>query len=316
MLRIDLRGVTERDIDLLLLEELIASSDFREWFQSQLAIDPAQSLESAARSVVTSTGESDLEVTFCRDGCRTRVLVENKIDAPLQPRQAERYRERAQDYLARGECDRVLTVIIAPRAYLASATGFHQSIAYEAVQEWFVNAATGGPRGFYKTRLLDAAISRGSVGWKLVPDAVATRFWHDYWTVACETAPSLHMPRPGAKPATSSFIFYKPRELRRGVILVHKVPYGNVDLQFSGQAEHLDEFAARFERTLEDGMTIAKANKSLVVRMVVDPIPLESNFSEVAGRVQLALNSALRLLDWYKRLGVQWLSRRRAPPAP
>jgi hypothetical protein len=303
--KIELRGVTERDIDLLLLEELVASPDFREWFRSQVGIDTPQSLDQVARSVVTSTGESDLEVTFCHEGCITRILVENKIDAVLQPRQAERYAVRAQDYFSRGECHRVLTLVIAPQSYVASVRGFDRALTYEALREWFANAATGDQRGFYKLALLEAAISRGNSGWKMVPDPGATDFWINYWKLACAFAPELNMPRPGAKPATSSFIHFKPHELRKGVTLVHKVPYGNVDLQFSGQAENLSEFAVRFERTLEDGMTIARANKSLAVRTVVDPISLESRFSEIEGKIQLALKAARRLLSWYGKHSTQ-----------
>lgn len=299
--RIELGGVTERDIDLLLLEELVVSADFRDWFGIQAGLEMPQSLDGAARSVVTSTGESDLEVTYRREDLRTRLLVENKIDAAFQRRQAERYLERAQTYLARRECEHVVTVVIAPRSYADSIKGFDCTITYEAIREWFADAATGDPRSLYKLHLLDAAIARGDSGWKMVPDPAATGFWHNYWKLACAEAPALHMPRPGQKPATSSFIRFKPHELSKGIALLHKVPYGSVDLQFSGQAERIGEFATTYESTLEPGMTIAPANKSVAVRIVVDPIALESVFTAVEGQVRVALQAALRLLSWYKR---------------
>ena len=135
----------------------------------------------------------------------------------------------------------------------------------------------------------------------MIPDSVATAFWHGYWKQACAEAPALQMPQPGQKPATSSFIGFKQHGFPKGIALLHKVPYGNVDLQFSGQAECIDEFRATYEGTLEEGMTIAPANKSVVVRIVVARIALESEFPAVEGQIRVALQAALRLLSWYKR---------------
>lgn len=46
---------------------------------------------------------------------RVRILIENKLDAAFQPQQAERYRTRGDAYLQNGECDRWVTVLLAPR---------------------------------------------------------------------------------------------------------------------------------------------------------------------------------------------------------
>jgi hypothetical protein len=65
---ISVAGVCERDVDLLLLEEFIASKSFRKWFLAVVGVQ-AQSvrLVQAARSVTFSNGESDLELTFESD---------------------------------------------------------------------------------------------------------------------------------------------------------------------------------------------------------------------------------------------------------
>lgn len=304
MSQIQLRGITERDIDLLLLEELVVSPDFREWFRTEVGLAPQQQLASVSRSVVTSTGESDLEATFELDGFRTRLLVENKIDAAFQRRQSERYRERATAYLTKGECDRVVTVVIAPASYRDAPTGFDRAITYEAVRAWFVDADGGDARSAYKLSLLDAAIRRGEGGWKLVPDEHATAFWRAYWETAMKVAPDLQMAQPGKKPATSSFLRFRPIGLPKGVALLHKVPYGNVDLQFAGQAARMDDFVAEHGRELERGMSIEPANKSLVIRIAVPPIAMEAPFVTLRADVRAGLKAATRLLSWYRnRMG-------------
>jgi hypothetical protein len=95
--------VCERDIDLLLLEEFVTSTDFRSWFLSQIGVEERVSLSEACRSVKTVNGESDLEFTLDGTSGAVKVLIENKIDASFQPNQPQRYTGRANEYKKSGE---------------------------------------------------------------------------------------------------------------------------------------------------------------------------------------------------------------------
>jgi hypothetical protein len=296
---ISLRGVSERDVDLLLVEELSASSGFRAWFSEKVGL--AQSdLAAVARSVISSSGESDIELTFQSAAGTTKVLVENKIDAVLQPRQSERYAERGEAYVGSRLCDTFMTVLIAPDAYGTARSRFDARVSYEQLREWFQMQLESDARAPYKLALLDQALERAASGWTLVPDPAATSFWQCYWRVACEVAPELQMPAPGSKPATSGFIRFRPAQLPAGVELLHKVPYGNVDLQFAGMATRAGEFARAHVGTLAPGMRIEAASKSLVVRIAVPSAALEAPFESSATAVREALCAARRLLSWYE----------------
>src|SRR5258706_3955926 len=117
MADIEVRSVYERDLDLLLLQELHASKQFLAWFLRAVNQPEGLAMRGIARSVTDGIGESDLEVILGDPECETRILVENKINAPPQPDQARGYRTRANQYLSRG-CNTVVTVIIAPAQYL------------------------------------------------------------------------------------------------------------------------------------------------------------------------------------------------------
>src|SRR6266446_6305035 len=95
-----IEAVAERDIDLLLLEEFHVSDEFRSWFVNQVLPDSLTntSFEGAWHSVTQPRlGESDLLVIVAGStGGRMALLIENKIDAPPQPEQGARYRERGQ----------------------------------------------------------------------------------------------------------------------------------------------------------------------------------------------------------------------------
>ncbi|HWO89883.1 MAG TPA: PD-(D/E)XK nuclease family protein [Gemmatimonadales bacterium] len=305
MTEIDIPGVCERDLDLLLLEEFVASRPFFEWFMNQIGIPASAQLRRAARSTSTSSGESDLDLTLDCGTHLVRVLIENKIDATLQPRQAQRYTERARQYIRSGECDACVTVIIAPNEYFpddSDTLGFDRRISYEALLRWFDSASQLGPRGRYKQVLLQHALDRGRRGWQLVPDEVTTAFWRRYWELANSLAPQLQMPAPSEKPATSAFIRFKPAALPPTVELLHKVPHGNVDLQFSGMADRLAELHRQFGGQLRHGMRIERAFKSAVVRISVPRVDVRAPFLESEPALREALAAAADLLDWYEHV--------------
>jgi hypothetical protein len=77
----------ERDIDLLLAEEFSVNPNFAEWIRSQTKFrDQAATVADVYVSRTDELGESDLIVLYqMDDGSRFAILVEDKVDAPLQP---------------------------------------------------------------------------------------------------------------------------------------------------------------------------------------------------------------------------------------
>ncbi|MBX3134573.1 MAG: PD-(D/E)XK nuclease family protein [Gemmatimonadaceae bacterium] len=299
---IQLRGVAERDVDLFLVEELVASPAFRAWFTSALDVGAGFELVAVERSALSSSGESDLDLVFASGASRTVVLVENKIDAIMQPRQAERYQERAQQRRAEPGTAVVITLLVAPERYATDSAGFDRRLTYEDIRAALVSNGTPDARTQYKLRLLDLAMDRARTGWVAVPSESTSAFWTRYFDLTKELAPQLRMPRPGAKPALSSFVVFKPTVLRKGVRLIHKLPYGRVDLQFDGRIAELDAFAERYRTTLSDGMYVAPASKSFAVRVEVPQVNLEGSVSEAEASMRAGILAAERLHVWYSQV--------------
>jgi hypothetical protein len=295
-----LSGVNERDIDLLLVEELMSSPNFLSWFLNQIGLDSNGGLSHINHSVNTTNGESDVEVDVHYGDELVRVLIENKIDAPLQPRQAERYSDRAAHYIKERMCSRSLTVLVAPSDYYGNnieTAGFDRRLSYESIVQWFTDSEEVGNRRVYKLSLLSSAIERGGSGWTLIPNEKTTIFWQNYWFTASRFAKELRMPKPTKKPATSSFIFFQPIGLGANVKLIHKVPYGKVDLQFAGLGNQLGIIENEYRSILEHDMMIVKASKSGSIRINVPEINFQDKFSEA--KVKKGLDAALRLLKLY-----------------
>jgi hypothetical protein len=235
------------------------------------------------------------------------VLVENKIDANLQPRQAERYRERASRHVKEGHCSACLTVIVAPKAYFGAEPadlGFDHVITYEDILQWFADAKHLSTRRLAKMALLSRAVNRGASGWNPIPDESVTEFWRRYWELCRAIAPELRMARPDMKPATSGFIYFRPCELPKGAILVHKVPYGNVDIQLAGKAGELQKLSQKYGPLLEPGMTLEAASKSAAIRISVPPIDMRAPFADSQPAVREGIWAAKLLHVWAKRANI------------
>jgi hypothetical protein len=304
MTTIKLSGICERDIDLLLLEEFVASPAFLRWFLESVNIPKYDDLVSAEKSVTTSSGESDLELSVSTNVGVVKVLIEDKVDAGLQPDQPKRYTERARGYVANRQAAETRTVLVAPKAYLPDgndAGGFDYWVSHDEILEWFEAAGGSDQRAQYKCALLARAIDRGKAGWRLVPDKAVTEFWQRYWEVARAVAPTVRMPRPSKKPASSCFVYFRPTGLHKGVSLIHKVVYGNIDLQFSGKAGDIEALERGFATPRERDMSLEAAGKSAVVRIRVAPIDMTVPFSSSEPAVQEGLRAAVRLVEWYRR---------------
>ena len=303
--RVSIAGVSERDIDLLLLEEFQSSPLFQAWFVSQVigvSVDLGVCV-SAKRSVTHSTGESDLEVTFLDSNkSLVRLLIENKVDASLQPQQAERYRKRGEAYVSHGECSTYHTVIVAPARYFGAARitkGFDSYMTYETILDWFAEAKDLGDRRHYKVSLLQSAIDKGTLGYQPEEDAATTAFWHQYWLCACEYSPALEMREPG--PRRGGFIPFFPLGLPPGIDITHKLPHGHVDLQISDMGSRLQELRSAVGSYLEDEMSVSGAAKSAAVRIKVPTLDTHATADSQMKRIRAGLDAANRLLGWYHR---------------
>lgn len=243
----------ERDIDLLLLEEIHANRAFRGWLVAEVmghSFDAGEFVD-ALHSVDSQFGESDLEVRFSgASGNGWRLLIENKIDAPLQPMQAERYQVRGDAYRSVGDCADYATLLMAPNDYLkrsATQFGFAAAVSYERVAEWIEAALSEGPRGAYRARVLRRAIARAAGLGDVAYDSLATRFWQDYRDLVDAEFRQLSMAgkRETLRRGGGTWAEFTPIGLPEGAWrIVHDVGAGVAYLMFPRMGKQLYELEA------------------------------------------------------------------------
>lgn len=298
----------ERDVDLLLLEELLASATFRAWFLPVCGLTPHLTPVTGGRSISTANGESDIEIEFEDGAHRIQLLIENKINAAFQATQPERYRQRAQQRISAGSCTACRTVLFAPMAYInharqrPDAESFDAFVPFEDVVSWL--QSEGGARNQIRARLLQNALDGLREGRTF--DVGVTAFHTAYWQVQLEVAPELEMKRPEARGGSSTFIVFRPRffevdRKRRFCEFQHKVEKGYLDFELRGRGAVRREFLEQHGAAIPPWMSVERASGSLAIRVQTTRLDVNSRFDEQEAAVREALQKAARLLRWMEQ---------------
>ena len=230
-----LANVQERDIDLVLMEEFHVDGDFVEWFCDQVGISGAR-FDGAWHSVTDADGETDLLLRVVADGERIGVLIENKISAPAQQRQDERYHLRAARAQNEGKFDRFVICICAPRAYLdgmPKESAYQSGVAYEDVSDWY--ARSDDARSSWRRSIMEEAVAQGRRGYRMVVNETVSRFHMEFWEHLQISYPALVMRRPTPKGSKSNWLLFKSVGAPKGVGFHVKIDQRVVELGFTGR---------------------------------------------------------------------------------
>ena len=291
-------SISERDIDLLVMEELSVSIEFREWFSSRVFGEPIYKSEIGAWHSVSDAqlGESDLVFLFeAVDGPRTAVLIENKIDASPQPKQGERYRLRGDKGLKEGYWEKFKTCVIAPSKYLTSSKhseSYDIEVSYEEILAYFQSRRPRDERFPYKARILLEGIEQNRRGYQPEHNEEITKFVSDYFAFASKKYSHLGMQKAKPRPAGSTWVMFYPKSLPKEASIVHQLTAGMVKIFFNGQAESFDTLQEKYGAKLLDNTSIDIAGKSVAISMEVPKIdPLSITFSEQLENIRPALQN-------------------------
>lgn len=291
-------AVQERDIDLLILEELHATPAFAAWWAAQLGLSRAM-FDGAWHSVSNADGETDVLLRVHVGQERIGILIENKIAAAEQHEQAVRYHRRGEQGVSDGWFDRYVTCMVAPQAYLSCLSdqlGYDGEISYEAVAEWF--ASQSDARSVWRKRVVEEAIAQGRRGYtKVVSDAV-TAFHRDYYDHLCRTQASLRMNPPGPRGGQGYWIILWQDGWPKHVRINHKMKrdgWGTVELGLVGLSSA--EIVARVGVLPPDIVPLTTGRYgSLAIR--VPPLDYRAPLLPQLGALDKAFAAMLRLASY------------------
>jgi len=200
-----LTHATERDVDLLLVEELIASEEFLVWVAARAGWDETPStwrvLHSKRRTRNRREIDIFVEIESNSAAKPAVILIENKLSEDEQPQQAESYREELNRIA--DDCSYSAMLLVCPSAYAdihrEFASKFDAIVSYESVAKLLrlrtksVDAELGR-RVAFRADLLDQATHKFRRGYTPVPNAVIGSFNENYVALLARLAPEI---RPG-----------------------------------------------------------------------------------------------------------------------
>lgn len=300
--KLPLEAIGERDMDLLLLEELHVSPDFGSWLVAKTYPSDVTFAKfvSARHSVVEGNGESDVEFVFeDAQGHTLALLVEDKISAAAQPDQALRYGQRAKKSTEAGWSQAARTCMVAPHRYLetsSDAAGYDARVTYEDIAAWFQDRANLDARAGYKADFVRAAIEQARRGYKVVKDEQVTDFWLKYWKDVSSLFPELELEEPGERGSQATWVVFGAKSLRKKRTLYHKLTMGAVDLSTELPASRVAELTRGWAPLLHHDMSVEGTGKSLSVRVKVRELDIRADYHDQVDAARAGMRAAYRLL--------------------
>ncbi|WP_441228226.1 hypothetical protein AB7813_14740 [Tardiphaga sp. 20_F10_N6_6] len=293
IISINLPRLYERDIDVLLQEELLFNDRVCDLFSRAIGVSSTISINECLLSVIDETGETDLLARFSVDGASGVLLIENKIDAVFQPRQPERYKERAEAFLSDGRL--VFCILISPAKYSevnAAAKLFDIVVTYEDVA--LAIGDLGTARAQHRASLLLRAVQQGRKPSFAIPAPEVTNLWQRVYRTATAEFPQLMMKKPDDKGSDSWWLIFKG-DLPKFTTIDWKVKNGFVDLSYwRGATNRPTELSAA-----PTGARFLVIGTTTVFRVEVSKPPeLWSTVSDE--QIRESLGVAARLLDFHR----------------
>lgn len=294
----------ERDIDLVLAEEFSVNPQFAAWMSAKTGLrDSDAQVVDVFVSKSDDLGESDLIVLYEQaHGARFALMIEDKIDAPLQPNQAQRYRLRAEREMQVGFCTKFEVWLVAPAYYLSRCTtssDFDGSISLEEMAAFLLRGEPS-TRLQYRAAFLETAAVRRSNNWVRREDVPTNEFWEAAYQLASRKFPILEM-KPLNVTKDSTWINFRPADLPtqpRRIYISVKGDRGQMDLTFSNVQAH--RFADMVGRILETGMTVHQTQASTAIRLEVEGFKIGDGLDFALPRVEKAFEASQRLIRFYR----------------
>lgn len=296
--------VLERDMDFLIMEEFVASSEFANLFLSKTKIEGDFSIISATHSLTDpKLGESDIEIIISCGGIKHAVLIENKINAVAAPEQYLRYNKRAIKGIDEGRYNAYSIFITAPQKYLeenAEAGKYDYSLCYEDMLSYFERGSS--PRNAVKAAIVRKALFESKNAYNLVVDAAVSCFWSNLSDFAELNYPSLGVKSEKSKKGFwSRWVYFKTPFKRMNI--VWKSDKGLAEIEVMDAADRVGDIERKISALSVERTYVRKAGKSAAIGVVVPEVDFAKPFSECIPEVTAAFDAVTMLKELVAKIG-------------
>ncbi len=275
-------GVSEHDMDLMFLQLFSTDIDFVRLF---LVGTPFNTKSIAVSSVELSKtdsrlGESDITVNLSTGKKIVSLLIEDKIDAPAMPKQAERYVKRGKKAIKNGECNDFLSFIVCPQKYYDNnqeARNYPNLLTYEDIYAYLRK----NDLELYNVycQQITQAIEKAKRPAQVVLNEQANAFFRKYKDYQEENYPVLDL-----RTSRNSNGYWAQYATRLSeAYLLHKIQEGKVDLTFSNASSRMNEVESVADWLRRHGLSDARAQrtgKAGAIHIDVPKLDMSTSFEQ------------------------------------
>jgi len=288
-MEIKFEKIYERDVDLLIMSFFTSGKEVCNLFYKEMELCRC-TVESIEHSATGLHGESDVAIVLKKGDRRHLLMIEDKIDAPAQPEQYERYIERGDRQMQEGKVDGYTIFIVAPKAYLKSnghAHKYDKQVSYEDILEECKKCGD-----VYAIGVLERAISKQKNPGEV--DEAVTKFWNDYYEYKKHNAKEIKMYwTSGTRGPNATWPSFKTKI--KGARILHKSEKGYVDLQFSGKIDLKNELERIIAPYQNGDMNWEDAGKSAALRIEVPKVDFSKSFDSQIESINVVFEAVRQL---------------------
>lgn len=292
----------ERDIDMLIAEELRVNAKFCEWIFQRFGPNKSVGFPAIATnvSVVEDGSEADVVATFqSSSGLGHRLFIENKIDAMLMPEQLERYIRRAEGELRKGIISGYSIVFFTPSNYLSvELPSVVQQISFEEAAEEL--ASYGDARSLYRAALLMRSLPLKSPTARdeqvIATDPYIKEWWDKVYAMLEREFPTFFF----HKTRYPRSVYFAPQTTgqSRNIRVDFKGHKGEVDLAFKNvPAALLRSITSSLDLP---GQIIENGRSSAIQIAGLEPFVISDGFHIIDTKVRAAYQATHHLLTFWK----------------
>ena len=288
--------VSERDIDLYIINKFINDSKFKELFLEKINCKNYQVCK-CLHSFSDENGESDITIILENDNRKIGLLIEDKINAKAMSEQYKRYILRAEKQKHEGLFDNYYIFIVAPKSYIdlnMEAKKYDNKISYEEILDYISGDV-------YGESLIKKAIEIKKKGYEVIENKAVTLFWEKYYDMVENRFSELKLNRiEGSRGSDANWpVFFTPIE---NIHIIHKSDRPYVDLTFRNVSQYKFQVYDIVKNVLKENMTFHKTGKSLAIRIYVPKIDFKKDFEEQEENVIKCLEVVRELQKFMRKI--------------
>lgn len=309
MIKCIFSDVSERDMDLLFLEEFVSSEEFLGIFLSKISLENATICSVEQSKTDVQFGESDMTVIVEKDGIKYGLLIEDKIDAIAMPNQSGRYMDRGELGKKNGDYQQYFVFIVAPQSYLQQndeAKKYPHQVTYEECLQYFLSKKDN--RSNFKAQQIEQAIHKQKHGYQVIEHAAVTEFWDKYITYTEQHYPNLWLvSKRGPKGFNSRWPHFNT--VHKNIVIYHKSESGYVDMEIPGVADKISNLEKKLTEQLGNlsarDLVLVKTGKSAALRMRVPELDFAQPFEIYKDKIDLCFKAIQKLNEIAKEVSIE-----------